>query len=105
MARCLFIVEDTFFIKTRGLITVPGIIPQGDERFDAGDPILIKRPDGPHLQSTIGGIETFWGCVPVKPRTQVVILLKGLGKEDVPIGSEIWSVDTTKQVRGSRADE
>jgi hypothetical protein len=27
------------------------------------------------------------------PHEDVVILLKGLGKEDVPIGTEVWSED------------
>jgi hypothetical protein len=93
MARRLFVVEDTFCIKGRGLVLLPGIIPEGEERFRAGDPILIKRPDGSCLESTIGGIEMLLGSPP-KPRKDYVILLHGLGKDDVPIGSEAWSVNT-----------
>jgi hypothetical protein len=90
MARCLFVVEDTFFIKGRGLLPVPGIVPQGDERFRVGDPILLKRPDGSCLESTIGGIEMI-NVTPPRPTRDVVILLKDLTKEDVPIGTEVWS--------------
>jgi hypothetical protein len=92
MARRLFIVEDAFSIKGRGLLPVPGIVPQGEERFRIGDPIVIKRPDGSRLEWTIGGIEMIL-CTPPRPKTDVVILLKGLNKEDVPVGSEVWSVD------------
>jgi translation elongation factor EF-Tu-like GTPase len=90
MSRRLFVVEDTFFIKGRGLVPVPGIVPQGDERFRVGDSILLKRPDGPCLESAISGIEMIHGTVP-RPKGEVVILLKDLTKEDVPIGCEVWS--------------
>ena len=92
MARCLFTVEDTFSIKGRGLVPVPGIVPQGEERFRVGDSIIIRRPDGSHLESTIGGIEMI-SVTPPRPKNDVVILLKNLSKEDVPIGSEVWSTD------------
>ena len=46
MARRLFVVEDTFLIKGRGLVPVPGVVPQGEERFRVGDLVVIKRPDG-----------------------------------------------------------
>ena len=92
MVRRLFVVEDTFYIKGRGLVPVPGIVPEGEERFRVGDPIMLKRPDGSCLETTIGGIEMI-SCTPPRPKTDVVILLKGLNKEDVPVGSEVWSVD------------
>ena len=93
MARRLLVVEDTFFIKSRGLVPVPGIVPQDDERFRIGDPILIKRADGSQLEWTIGGLERFLGTT---PKNDVVILLNNLTKEDIPIGSEIWSLDVTE---------
>jgi hypothetical protein len=93
MARCLFVVEGAFFIKGRGLVTVPGIVPEGDERFRVGDPILLKRPDGSRLEWNIGGLEMIH-CTPRRQTNDVFILLKGLNKEDLPVGSEVWSVDT-----------
>jgi len=92
MARRLIVIEDTFLIKGRGLVPVPGIVPQGEERFRVGDPITVKRPDGSHFEWTIGGLEILSGAPP-RPKNDVVILLKDLNKEDVPIGSELWSVD------------
>ncbi len=92
MARCLFVVEDTFHIKSRGLVPLPGIIPQGEERFYVGDPIRLKRPDGTCLEWKIGGIEMIH-CTPPRPKNDVVILLQGLSKDEVPIGTEVWSVD------------
>ena len=93
MARRLFVVEDTFLIKGRGLVPVPGIVPQGEERFRVGDRLVIRRPDGSHLEWTIGGIEIF-SCTPPRPRHDLVILLKDLNRRrTVPIGSEVWSAD------------
>ena len=90
MARLLFVVEDTFFIKGRGLVLVPGIVPQGEERI--GDTLVFKRPDGSHLKWTIGGFEMIH-CTPPKQTTDMFIVLKGLNQDDVPIGSEVWSID------------
>ena len=92
MTRCLLVVEDTFLIKSRGLVVVPGLLPQGEERFRTGDPILLKRPDGSCLEWTIGEIEMIL-MTPPKPRDDLAILLKDLSKDDVPIGTEVWSVD------------
>jgi len=89
MDRRLFIVEDTFLIAGRGLIAVPGIIPEGEERFRVGDPILLRRPDGSTLRWKIGGIEILHTPT---PKPEIPILLLGLTKEDVPVGTAIWSL-------------
>jgi translation elongation factor EF-Tu-like GTPase len=89
VARLLITVEDTFIIQGRGLVPVPGLIPVGNERFKVGDPLLLKRPDGHELLTSIGGLEL---STP-NPRHEVGILLKDMSKEDVPKGTEIWSVD------------
>jgi hypothetical protein len=89
----LFVVEDTFFIKGRGLVPVPGIVPIEEERFRVGDPLLLKRPDGTSISTTIGGLERL--CP--NPRHDVVIMLKGFSKEDVPVGTEVWSVSEAKE--------
>ncbi len=91
MARLLFTVEDSFLIQGRGLVPVPGITPVGNERFYIGDGILLRRPDGTELNWQIGGIEMF---NPPSKTFDVVILLKDLTKDDVPIGTEVWSVDS-----------
>jgi hypothetical protein len=90
MARLLFTVEDTFYVEGRGLVPVPGIVPQDEERFRVGDPIRLRRPDGSTLDWHIGGLEIICGA---QPRDDVVVLLKGLRKDDLPVGTEVWSVD------------
>jgi hypothetical protein len=89
MARLLFTVEDTFLITGHGLVLVPGIAPEGEERFRSGDPILLKRPDGSEIASRIDGLEL---CTP-NPKHLVAILLKAMNKVDVPVRPQVWSVD------------
>jgi hypothetical protein len=87
------VVEDTFAIRDRGLVPVPGIVPHGDERFRVGDPIMLKRPDGSVVKTRIGGLE----LVCPNQRHDVVILLRELSKEDVPIGTEVWSMSPSEE--------
>jgi hypothetical protein len=75
---------------------VRALVPQNDERVRVGDPITLKRPNGTSLAWQIDGIEVFCGRV---SRADLHILLKGLGKEDVPIGTEIWSADALGPAR------
>jgi hypothetical protein len=89
VSRCLFTVEDSFSIEGHGLTLVPGIVPQGEERFRVGDPVLLKRPDGSEMRWQIGGLEMI--CCG-SPRHDVATLLFGLTKADIPIGTEVWSV-------------
>jgi hypothetical protein len=86
----LFIIEDTFSIRGRGLVVVPGIIPRADEAVRIGDPLLLKRPDGTSVTTAIGGMDIF--TTPT-PRLNIPILLEDLDKDDVPVGTEVWSVD------------
>jgi hypothetical protein len=89
MPRCLFIVTDTFLIRGRGIVLIPGIVPIGQERFHVGDPVRLKRPDGSDVRRVISGIELPY----LNPSGGASILVKDLTKEDVPIGTEVWSVD------------
>jgi mannose-6-phosphate isomerase-like protein (cupin superfamily) len=93
MSRLLHTVADTFPIKGRGLV-IPGITLPSGVPLRVGDPLLLKRPDGSALSSEISGF-----ALGGPPRDDVDILLRGLSKEDVPVGTEIWSVGTTSEER------
>jgi hypothetical protein len=90
MARRLYVVEAIFVIPRRGIALYPGIVPEEEERWQVGNTVLLKRPDGSSFLWQIAGLEM---CYPPPPNHAVTVLLKGLGKEDVPIGTEVWSVD------------
>jgi hypothetical protein len=90
MGRRLLVVASTFTVKGRGLVLVPGILPEGDECFRPGDPIVLRKPDGSTVATRIDALELL--CA--NPRRDVVILLKELTKPDVPVGTEVWSVGT-----------
>jgi hypothetical protein len=90
VARLLFVVQDTFTIKEQGLILHPGLIPEREEHFRIGDPILLRRPDGTALKWQIDGL----GLIHTpKPCNEVPVFLKGLSKDDVPAGTECWTID------------
>jgi len=86
--RRLFTVTDTFTVTRRGLVLLPGLIPIGTERFKAGDPILLRSPDGRETRTSIGALE----LPHPNPENEVLIMLRDLARDDVPVGTEVWSV-------------
>ena len=90
MGRKLFTVEDTFVIRQRGVVVVPGIAPLGEEKFRIGDPLELRRPDGTRRQTAIAGLEMFHR--PEPSAAFPLLLPQDITKEDVPIGTEVWSV-------------
>jgi hypothetical protein len=92
MRRRLFTVTETFTVPGRGIVLIPGIAPVGNERFQVGDPLLLKRPDGMEIPTTIGSLEFL--CPNTK--NEVVVMLHQFGKNDVPVGTEVWSNDAAE---------
>ncbi len=85
--RKLLTVEDTFLIAQRGLIVVPAILIQQFERH--GDvQVELRLPDGSTRDAVLSLIEAF--VVPPPKERRYECIFKTLGKEDVPIGTEIW---------------
>jgi hypothetical protein len=87
--RCLFVVSDTFIIRGRGIVLCPGIIPKGEERFRWGDSVELRRPDGTVLRVKIA-IELL--SPTPKDGSFPILLAEPSRKEDVPIGTEVWSI-------------
>jgi len=56
-----------------------------------GDCIQLRKPDGSSMVTRIGGLELL--CP--NPRQDVVIMLRDAAKADVPLGTEVWSIDAT----------
>jgi hypothetical protein len=90
MARLLFTVTDRFHLPGRGVVPFPGIVPVEGEHFRRGDSLLLKRPDGSEIRTRIGGFE----MPNPNPGPVVLVNLLELNADDVPIGTQVWSVDT-----------
>jgi len=89
MARRLVTVEHAFEIRGRGLVLAPGITLVGEERIRIGDPIILSKPDGSSVETRIGSLQLF---STTSLRDEILIVLEGTTKDDVPIGTEVWSV-------------
>ena len=87
MKRKLLTVEDRFLITRLGLVVVPGpLLPEF-----AGPVTLtaeLWRPDGTSIEAPLS-ISYFFFVPPPKER-RWVCRFQSLGKEDVPVGTEIW---------------
>ena len=86
--RLLLVVEATFLIRGTELAVLPGFRDEAGERFRIGDPVLLKRPEGSDLATTIGDLAR-----PTPNPNRVWLLwFNGLPKDDVPVGTEVWSM-------------
>lgn len=69
-------------------VLVPGLAPVRDECFRVGASILLRRPGGLDLKATIDALE----LPHPNPNNELVIILRYFGQDDVPIGTEVWSI-------------
>ncbi len=90
MGRMLFKVEHCFEIRNHGVVILPGIVPQGYQRFRVGDSLELRRPDGTAVITSIVGLE-FMNPMPAN-HALAVVLPTQLTKVDVPVGTEVWSI-------------
>jgi hypothetical protein len=84
-------VEDVFDIKQRGLIVVPGPLQaeyDGPREF----PVLLKIPGGSDHHASLTLEHMFQSPPPKEYRW--VCMLRGVTKADVPIGTQVWTIDT-----------
>jgi hypothetical protein len=86
--RRLLTVTGTFAVTGCGLVLLPGLVPIGEERFKVGDPILLRRPDGREKRASIGALE----LPHPNPKNEVLIMLRDFVNDDVPGGTEVWSL-------------
>lgn len=75
--------------KGRGIVLAPGI-PIDGPRVHKKAPLELRLPDGSKVSTMVAGLERLNGggqLFLVMP-----VLLTDLTKEDVPIGTEVWTV-------------
>jgi len=86
MRAFVFTVEDVFCITGRGCVVVAGM-PDHKLFLKPGDGILLKRPDGSEVETTIRGVDA---GIRRENGTAIAILLADVTKADIPIGTEVW---------------
>jgi hypothetical protein len=79
----LFVVEQVFSVTGRGVILLPGL---GKNVVRVGTPIQLVRPDGSKLGTKIRGIGF--------NEFHDILVGQELRKEDVPVGTEVWTIET-----------
>lgn len=88
MAIHVLTVEDLFDIPSfDGLVAVPGPL-QREWRGPLEGVAEIRRPDGTTVQASLRLQHIFQTPPPKELRWACI--LKNLGKDDVPVGAEIW---------------
>ena len=88
----LFVVEDVFAIKERGVLAI-GKLSDPGARFRIGDPVQVRRQDGSVITTSITGIPM--GMVKIG---QAEVLLRGINKTDILPGDEVWLEDAEPKV-------
>ncbi|HEX8210144.1 MAG TPA: hypothetical protein VF584_08145 [Longimicrobium sp.] len=87
MKEKLLTVEESFEVAGRGLIVIPvpivAAVP-GPADLD----VELRRPDGSRRDAVLSILHAFGQ--PPTPEPRRVCLFRGLRKEDVPPGTEIW---------------
>ncbi|HEV2862011.1 MAG TPA: hypothetical protein VGX48_13465 [Pyrinomonadaceae bacterium] len=88
MSTLLFTVVDTFLIEKRGLVLAADV--KSDRvSLRVGESIELRRPDGSIVVSKVAGIAHL---SPYDPeRTLDILLPPDISKEDVPVGTQVWS--------------
>jgi hypothetical protein len=87
MSRLLFKIRDTFWLERIGLVVAVDA-KSADVCLRVGDLLELRRPDGSRLETEVAAIPRVCPNYPERPFS--FSLPGGVGKEDVPIGTEVW---------------
>lgn len=88
MSRLLFSVLDTFLIRGRGIVLAADVLPE-QIQLTINEPIELRRPDGSSIITKVSGIE--YASPPDPNRPLAILLPRDISKEQVPVGTEVWS--------------
>src|SRR5690242_16021444 len=86
----LFRVTGVFEISERGTILVPGIPHTFALPISRGTPLLLRRPDGSTLTSSLRDLEMI-NALATRAST-AVLLPRDIRKADIPVGTEVWLI-------------
>ena len=92
----LLTVEDTFAISGRGLMIAP--MPALHEVRGPGTiEVELRLPDGTRRAARLSVVHEF--VLPTPAVRRWACLFEDLGKEDLPLGTEIWCDDAVLRPR------
>jgi translation elongation factor EF-Tu-like GTPase len=86
----LFVVEDVFFIRSRGMVVAGR--PDEAARYRMHQPVEIRRRDGSVVRTAISGIEHL-----NPPSAMAGVLFRELTPSDVSVGDEVWTGEATRE--------
>lgn len=93
MSKLLFNVVETY--ENGDYVVVRSDVPEDGADYRNGDVLELRKPDGTCLQAHSEGV--FYD--PPASERALSVAFKGLKKEDVPIGSQVWLVNAERQPR------
>ena len=88
MAMLLLTISEVFEINGRGSVPFPGVSWDMPVSLKVGQLVELRRPNGPMLRVEIGGIEH----LTPNPH-KMTPLLFNLPRSELPIGTEIWTLN------------
>ena len=102
-------VEDTFLIESIGLVLAPSFdLPPEGKWVNINETVTIQTPEGKDISAealfSVAHLNIKDPTVSVSKRWPILVSLKGVSKESVPIGSTVYITQSTKQaVTGKNA--
>lgn len=96
-------VDDVFMIERIGLVVSPSFdLPVAGGRVNINETVMIKTPDGKEVLVealfSVAHLKIHDPSVSVKKRWPVFVSLKGVAKENVPVGSSVYVSQSTKRI-------
>jgi translation elongation factor EF-Tu-like GTPase len=82
----LFVVEDVFEVKRRGVVAIGPLDDPDKGRYEIGDTVEIRRAGAVVARTVISGIT----MRPVPPKGTAEVLLRAISKAEVGPGDEVW---------------
>ncbi len=93
MPTYLFSIENVFHVPSRGVVIAPSSATA--VRYNTGQYIELRRPDGTSLRALIQGIEllNFALDVPQAQHVRPILLAEELAVEELPKETTVWLLD------------
>ena len=97
----LMSIQDTFYIKSIGLVLVPSFeLPKNGNWVNIREEVTIKTPNGKEMnveaQFSLSHLNIKDPEVNVSKRWPVILSLLGVEKQDIPLGSTVYVNTSTK---------